>query len=196
MRCHCINLSYGSAQDRLFGQAFSGTPIFLAYIAPMLDRLLIMRHAKSSWSDGALRDHQRPLNDRGKTSATNIGAALHARGYAPQIIWSSDAVRTRETAMRLIRAIPGAQAVEYISGFYHASAENVIEICNSKPEPDGTLMLLGHNPGWTHLHHYLSGQWQDYPTGACGVFERLNDGHWLSPASWRLKEIIYPRDLE
>ncbi len=166
-----------------------------AYNLVMIDRLLLMRHAKSSWSDGSLTDHQRPLNERGQRAASDVGAALHARGFAPDLIWSSDATRTRETAMRLIRAIPGAQGVEYISGFYHASAEQVIQICEQKGEPDAPLMLLGHNPGWSELHTYFTDQWQDYPTGACSVMIRKSDGHWLSPKTWRLKDLILPRDL-
>lgn len=155
-----------------------------------------MRHAKSSWDNPAHSDHERPLNERGKRSATNMGAALHARGYAPDIIWSSDAVRTRETAMRLIRAIPGAQGVEYISGFYHASAQNVLEICHTRGQPAAPLMLLGHNPGWGDLHLHFTGQRHDYPTGACTVLNRQNDGHWLSPESWRFADLILPRELE
>jgi len=77
----------------------------------MLSRLLLMRHAKSSWSDGQLTDHERPLNNRGRRAAAEIGSTLHARGYAPDIIWSSDAKRTRETAMLLISAyVAGAQS--------------------------------------------------------------------------------------
>ena len=105
-----------------------------------------MRHAKSSWSDGSLSDHERPLNKRGKRAAEAVGHALTARGYPPDIIWSSDATRTRETAMRLIRAIPGAQTVNYNSDFYHASLETVLSVCGKQIEPDGKLMLLGHNP--------------------------------------------------
>jgi len=86
-----------------------------------------MRHAKSSWSDGQLTDHERPLNNRGRRAAAEIGSTLHARGYAPDIIWSSDAKRTRETAMLLIREIPGAQTVHYNSEFYHASVETVLK---------------------------------------------------------------------
>jgi len=69
----------------------------------MLSHLLLMRHAKSSWSDGNLSDHERPLNKRGDKAAIAVGQALVARGYPPDIIWSSDATRTRQTAMRLIR---------------------------------------------------------------------------------------------
>lgn len=167
-----------------------------AYIKHMTNRLLLMRHAKSSWSDGSLTDHQRPLNDRGQRAATAVGATLHARGYAPDLIWSSDATRTRETAMRLIRAIPGAQQIEYISGFYHASAQQVLDICEQLGEPDTPVMLLGHNPGWASLHEYFSGQPIDYPTGACTVLTRKNEGHWLSPATWKFTDFIRPRDLD
>lgn len=157
-----------------------------------------MRHAKSSWSDGSLSDHQRPLNKRGNKAAEAVGLALTARGYAPDVIWSSDAARTRETAMRLIRAIPGAQTVNYDSNFYHAGVETVLTICGKQIEPEGKLMLLGHNPGWAALHEYFTGQYHDYPTGACTVLTRnmQSECDWLDPASWRFVDLILPRDLE
>lgn len=164
----------------------------------MLSRLLLMRHAKSSWSDGQLTDHERPLNDRGRRAAKAIGSTLHARGYAPDIIWSSDAKRTRETAMLLIREIPGAQTVHYNPEFYHASVETVLKACGREIEPEAPLMLLGHNPGWSHLHHYFTGQSHPYPTGACTILTRKqNDvSDWLDPEAWRFTDLILPRELE
>jgi len=162
----------------------------------MLTHLLLMRHAKSSWADPDQSDHDRPLNTRGQKAATAVGAALTARGTAPDIIWSSDSRRTRETAMRLIRAIPGAQIVNYVPDFYHGSVEGVLRFCGEHPEPDGRLMLLGHNPGWAGLHQWFTGQIHDYPTGACTVLQRKADGDdWLSSESWRMIDLILPRDL-
>lgn len=163
----------------------------------MLSHLLLMRHAKSSWSDGSLSDHERPLNERGERAATAVANALIARKYAPDIIWCSDAVRTRQTATLIIRAIPGPQVVNYNSDFYHASAEQVLSICGKQIEPDGNLMLLGHNPGWAALHSYFTGQSHDYPTGACTVLKRSDntDGDWLDPASWRFIDLVLPREL-
>lgn len=157
-----------------------------------------MRHAKSSWSDGSLSDHQRPLNKRGENAAEAVGHALTARGYAPDTIWSSDSNRTRQTAMRLIRAIPGAQTVNYDSNFYHAGIQTVLTVCGKQIEPEGKLMLLGHNPGWAALHEYFTGQYHDYPTGACTVMTRnmQSDGDWLDPSSWRFVDLILPRELE
>lgn len=154
-----------------------------------------MRHAKSSWADGSITDHERPLNERGRNAAEAVGRVLHARNLSPDIIWSSDATRTRETAMRLIRAIPGAQGVEYVAGFYHASLEEILAICDQKGEPEVPLMLLGHNPGWGDLHAYFTGQDQAYPTGACTVLKRVDKGHWLSPRSWQLQDLILPREI-
>jgi len=157
-----------------------------------------MRHAKSSWSDGSLSDHQRPLNKRGEKAAEAVGHALTARDYGPDTIWSSDSKRTRQTAMRLIRAIPGAQTVNYDSNFYHAGVQTVLTVCGKQIEPEGKLMLLGHNPGWAALHEYFTGQPQDYPTGACTVMSRnmQSEGDWLDPSSWRFVDLILPRDLE
>lgn len=59
-----------------------------------------MRHAKSSWSHGG-RDHDRPLNDRGRRAAKAVGAVLRARKFMPDMIWSSDSARTRETVVQL-----------------------------------------------------------------------------------------------
>lgn len=163
--------------------------------------LCLMRHAKSSWKDGSLSDHQRPLNTRGREAAHLIGATLSAKGFAPDIIWSSDAKRTRETAMRLIRAIPGAQEVNYNPDFYHASPDQVINICDQNPFPDKNLMLLGHNPGWAGLFHYLSNIEHNFPTAACAVFkvktgvDIASQAHWLAPENWTFVELLLPREL-
>lgn len=164
----------------------------------MLIHLLIMRHAKSSWSDASLTDHQRPLNSRGRKAATAVGQTLTAKGYAPETIWSSDSKRTRETAMRLIRAIPGAQRVDYFSEMYHASAFEMLSIAKSEGEPENIerLMWLGHNPGWSTLHEHFAGQSHRFPTAACLILKRRSESDWLSPESWRPIDLILPRELE
>ena len=159
--------------------------------------LTLMRHAKSSWKDGTLTDHERPLNKRGQKAATRIGEVLTARGYAPDIIWSSDSKRTRETAMRLIRAIPGAQTINYNSDFYHASPDIVIKACESVEPPTQNLMLLGHNPGWSGLYYYMTQQEHDFSTAACAVFKATHplDDDWFTPEYWKLVDLLIPRDL-
>ena len=168
----------------------------------MLSHLLLMRHAKSSWANPDQSDHARPLNKRGRASADAVGRVLHSRGYSPDLIWASDSMRTKETAQRLVRIIPGAQMAVYEAGFYHASAEQVLNLCDQHGEPesgDGSavkLMLLGHNPGWSDLYEMFSGQSHAFPTASCAVFERKDEaGYWLSPNSWRVIDLLMARDL-
>lgn len=166
------------------------------YNKDMLKHLLFMRHAKSSWKKPELTDHQRPLNKRGRRSADVIGQVLHARGYAPDVIWASDSARTRETARRLVRVMPGPQMAAYEPGFYHASADEVLALCSAQGEPDcAALMLLGHNPGWEQLFEIFSGQPHAFPTAACAVFTRRGEGDWLAPESWRLADLLIAREL-
>lgn len=165
----------------------------------MLTHLLLMRHAKSSWDDPTQTDHERTLNARGEVAAPAVGKMLHARGYAPQLIWSSDSTRTRQTATLLIRAIPGAQSVIHSSGFYHASALTVLDIAADMGEPKNVerLMWLGHNPGWSELFAHFTGHEHNFPTGACAVLKRKirTENNWLDPESWKLIDMILPRDL-
>ena len=167
----------------------------------MLAQLLVTRHAKSSWSDPTLDDHERPLNARGRRACELLAGALHRRGFVPDIVWCSSAVRTRETADRLLSALPGApdvrHRVEVVPGFYHASAERVLGYLAGRSEPEGTLMLLGHNPGWQSLAEHFTGSVRRMPTGATLVLGRVARpaAVWEARA-WREVDWILPRELE
>jgi len=161
-----------------------------------LEHLILMRHAKSSWNNGGLTDHQRRLNKRGRKAAHAIGSVLRSRKLTPEHIWSSDSQRTRET---VAHAFPDTDiAPMWQNGFYHASANQVLYICGEQGEPDrGTLLLMGHNPGWEDLLFHFSGLSRRMPTGACAIFKRT-DAHvdWLERESWQLADLLYPRDFE
>ena len=161
-----------------------------------LQRLIFMRHAKSSWDDPLLDDHERPLNDRGRRDAPRIAEALHAKGWTPETICTSTAQRTLETAELLMRALPGPQTVIRVPDFYHASADTVLNWLCVQDEPNGTLLLLGHNPGWSSLVEVYGGGVQRMPTAACAVFARSDEGtHWWHPESWRLIDILRPKQF-
>ncbi len=169
----------------------------------MLSHLLFMRHAKSSWANGNVPDHARPLNPRGRDEADLTAQTLVAKGFAPDLIWASDARRTTETAERLIHIIPGAQTIIKAPEFYNASAAHVLAECARADEPEGRLMLLGHNPGWSELLGHFMGRPHAMPTACCAVFARNttadkdeSGGDWLSPVSWRLVDLLEPKDLK
>ncbi len=157
----------------------------------MIDHLILMRHAEAKWAQSGQPDHERPLSEIGQREADDAASTLIARGYAPDLIWASDAARTQETARRLIGIIPGVQTILKIPEFYHASAAQVLAKCAQAPEPDGKLMLLGHNPGWSDLAAHFTGFTPDFPTAACIVFLRQRKNRdWLAPSTWRLIDQI------
>jgi len=162
-----------------------------------IDTLLIMRHAKSSWNHEGLSDHERPLNKRGIRAARAIGGVLRAKGEIPGTIWSSDSQRTRETVDGLGFDLSGAD-VGYLPNFYHAPANKTLYVCEERGEPSqGPLMLVGHNPGWEDLFYHFAGMSRRIPTGACAIFKRTRaQKNWLNSESWRLAELLLPRDLE
>ena len=59
--------------------------------------LLLMRHAKSSWKDDTLSDHERPLKKRGRKDTKRIAKVIKENNLIPNVIISSPAVRTLET---------------------------------------------------------------------------------------------------
>src|SRR5262245_8755490 len=90
------------------------------YPCPMLT-LMLLRHAKSSWDDGSLRDFDRPLAPRGESAAPRMGAYMAEQGLAPQLILCSPAVRTRQTVDLVLPHLEGDPTVVYEDRFYLAA---------------------------------------------------------------------------
>lgn len=109
-------------------------------------RLILTRHAKSSWDDPARADHDRPLNARGRRAALELGEWLHSRGYEPDEVLCSSAARTRETWARVAAApLEVTPRISYLAALYHASADTMLEILRTAS--GDCVMMIGHNPG-------------------------------------------------
>jgi phosphohistidine phosphatase len=167
----------------------------------MTHRLLLLRHAKSDWGDASLADHDRPLAKRGRTAADRMGAHLRAGGPRPDLVLCSSARRTRETCERLGLA---DVATEVEDALYGASDDELLARLRTVPEPTGTVLLVGHNPGVQDLAVALAGPdlgeqaarpREKFPTGALAVFDV--DGAWrdLAPGRARLSAFVAPREL-
>ena len=143
-------------------------------------RLIITRHAKSSWSDPLLRDHDRPLSGRGKRSSELIGQWLSCNGHAPGHVMCSSARRTQDT-WRGISAIVGKpELVEILPELYHAGpGEMTRTALRARHSP---AMIIGHNPGIGGFAEWICAEPPDhpdfmrFPTGAtlvCDMDERV-----------------------
>ena len=127
--------------------------------------LLVLRHAKSSWADSALDDHERPLNARGEEDAPRIASFARDEGLVPELILSSDAVRAYRTAADMVDATGGRLLLD--PRLYHATAADIFAIVPTVvPDDAGALMIVGHNPGLEALIAQLTGEWESLPTAA------------------------------
>jgi len=126
--------------------------------------LYLARHAKSSWKHPELSDIERPLNKRGKRDAPYIGNILKEKGVNPDILLSSPAVRARKTAATIAEIIDYPNSKILIDeNIYESSSNELVNIIqgfddkyDSVMNKYDSVMMFGHNPGFTMLNNYLT----------------------------------------
>jgi phosphohistidine phosphatase len=130
-------------------------------------RLLVLRHAKSSWADSAADDWERGLTARGRRDATHVGELLRRLSLVPDIIISSDAVRAETTARLVADAAGYAGKVVLSSSLYHATPDKVIDVLRDVRDRSArAIMIVAHNPGLEDLIARLTGERVAMPTAA------------------------------
>jgi phosphohistidine phosphatase len=161
-------------------------------------RLILMRHCKSSWADLGQPDHDRPLNGRGRRSAAALGDWLRARGHLPDVALVSSSRRTQETFEGLKLDCP----LETSAALYHASAEMTLRLLEGVSNAAGTVLVIGHNPGFSEVAWRLARQavphprFGDYPTGATTVFRfAFDDWMEIGWGTGAAEDFVIPRAL-
>lgn len=159
--------------------------------------LLVLRHAKSSWDDPNLRDHDRPLNPRGVRDAPRMGRLLVEEDLVPDLVLSSTAVRAVATAELALGVMENAPKIETTRDLYHASPDTYLEVLAARADRAARPMVVGHNPGITALVTRLTGICEEMPTAALAAVE-LDIGSWdeiPSATGGRLVGFWRPKDL-
>lgn len=131
-----------------------------------MKRLLILRHAKSSWDAGPRDDWERPLSSRGERDAPRVGALLRERSLIPDLIITSDAVRAHTTARAVAEAAGYQGAIVVEPSLYHAKPDEVLAVLNGVSERVRAALIVGHNPGLEDLIEQLTGEPVDLPTAS------------------------------
>jgi phosphohistidine phosphatase len=161
-------------------------------------RLILTRHAKSAWDDPALDDHERPLNRRGQRAALELGDWLASRGYDPEEVLCSTALRTRQTWAGVLGAhLPVRAAERYLPELYHASPETMLEALRTATAQD--VMMIGHNPGIAEFAAMLPAQpvldpaFRKYPTAATLVLDfQIDDWSQVAPGQGSVLDFHVP----
>ena len=163
--------------------------------------LLLLRHAKSSWVDPTLADHDRPLASRGRRDAKRIAKHLAGLEFEPELVLCSSAVRTRET-LELVRPALGSSKVLFEDGLYGASSDELLARIRVVPDVVGSVMLIGHNPGLEQLALLLASSGDElrlletkFPTAALATLAVETTWSRLAPGDAILTAYIVPKQL-
>lgn len=130
--------------------------------------LFLFRHAKSSWSNTTLNDHDRPLKRRGLKAAPRMGAVLRDIGLRPDLVLCSTALRAQET-WKLARAeLPEGQLipVTHSADLYHCETAQFLQAVSNVAEPSACVLIVGHNPDLETFLTQLTGETHRLSTAA------------------------------
>jgi len=168
---------------------------------PPVKRLFILRHAKSSWDDPGLDDHERPLAPRGQRACKVMAEYLRTNAIEPELVLCSSSRRTRETLAGI--APTGKHVIE--SELYSASPGDLVDRLHRVPDKVGSVMLIGHNPSMQMLALRLARRDGDaavrealarkFPTGALATLTFECGWSELGPGSARLQAFLTPKEL-
>jgi phosphohistidine phosphatase len=160
-----------------------------------MPRLIVMRHAKSSWDDPTLDDFDRPLNGRGRKSATAMGDWLRDQGFLPDMVLCSSAMRTSETFERLRLQCPA----RFEQALYHSTAQTILSLIRTCTAQ--TLLVIWHNPGLGDFANRIVAapashpRFWDFPTCATLVADCPDDWATLTWGAATPEDFTIPRDL-
>lgn len=131
-----------------------------------MKELLVLRHAKSDHSNPGLRDHERPLNARGRKAAPRVGNLLVAADLRPDLLLCSTAVRAMETAALVAEAAELHMKTEFVDELYLASAHTILDTVTTRGGDAQRVLTVGHNPGMEDVLDLLGLGMLEMPTAA------------------------------
>ncbi|GAA4480288.1 histidine phosphatase family protein [Enteractinococcus fodinae] len=165
-------------------------------------RLIVLRHGKAAYPP--VPDHERPLAQRGNTEAPAAGRWLVEQGYYPDLIITSDAVRTRQTTTWVLNELGDKAPTPYLdSRLYMAPVTRVLSVINEVEEQVRTLMLVGHMPWVQELGMRLASTESNedavlnmaerYPTLGMMVFDVPGEWASLDGRDANMTHFVVPR---
>jgi phosphohistidine phosphatase len=164
-----------------------------------MKRIYLLRHAKSSWTQPDVPDHDRPLAGRGRRAAKAMAKHMRAQELVPELVLCSTARRARETLEGIEPAL-GRGRVRVEGELYGASAHELLARLRRLPDDVGSVLVIGHNPGLHELALELAGPAPElagkFPTAALASLA-FDGSVWgeLGPEATELVELTRPRDL-
>ncbi|MCB2206676.1 MAG: histidine phosphatase family protein [Bacteroidetes bacterium] len=161
--------------------------------------LYIVRHAKSSWSDRSLSDHERLLMRKGIVKTKKITDFLSKQIKCPDLLLSSTAVRAKKTADLVAKELDYPEdRIVTSKALYHADSEEIFDEIYGISNNINNLMIFGHNPGLTYfVNLFLRPTIENLPTSGVVSIEFITD-KWeeISEAKFHVNFVVFPKMLK
>ncbi len=156
--------------------------------------LLLMRHAKSDWSDSAQSDFDRPLNKRGRSDAPRMAVLLNSAGCLADFVLSSPANRARQTAELVMESGRIDGTLGFDERLYLADSSTLSQVVRSAADSCESGLVIAHNPGMEDWLTDLSGCGLRFPTAAMACVQ-LDIGRWsdIVDGCGQLQWFVTPR---
>lgn len=181
-------------------QSGSGPPSVLQDKIFTMKTIYFIRHAKSSWDDPALNDHDRPLNPRGRRDAPRMAARLADLGVQPDGILTSTARRARQTAEYFREALNvPVSRFRTNETLYHAWPDVIAARVRELPDEWNTVLLFGHNPGYTDLANRMDHQQFIDNVPTCGIVAgvaEIDEWNDFRLGATTRKAFLYPKQMK
>lgn len=161
--------------------------------------LYIVRHAKSSWDDPTLSDHDRPLNNNGIRKTKIIVEYLKRNKIKPELLKSSSAERAHSTAKIIAEAIDyPLEDIELQENLYHASSETIYDELFSISNSVNSVMIFGHNPTFTYfVNKFLDPKIDNLPTsGVVSISFDTNSWEKIAMVDYKVNFVVTPKLLK
>ncbi|MFY4788817.1 SixA phosphatase family protein [Aliarcobacter butzleri] len=163
-----------------------------------MKKLILIRHAKSDWSNPLSEDFLRPLNKRGEKNAPFMAKILEKKDIKPDLIISSPSIRTKQTLEYFIKQLNYKDEVRFEESIYEAPFENLLKVIKNISNNYKIILLVGHNPGlWDLVNFLLDKHFENIPT--CGIVEiDFNAKSWqdISKKNSNLVSFEYPKKYQ
>jgi phosphohistidine phosphatase len=161
--------------------------------------LYVVRHAKSSWEDMSLSDHDRPLLPIGEKKTKRIVNYLKGKGVLPDLFISSSATRAYETARIIAKGLgyPEEKIVKE-PNLYHASDDDILKELYGLDNDIDSVMIFGHNPTLTYfVNRYLDHTIFNLPTsGLAGIVFETDKWEKIGGAKNHIQFFVTPKMLK
>lgn len=163
-----------------------------------MKKLILIRHAKSSWDNPWQNDHDRPLAERGLRDAPEMAKRLKKKGIHPDIILSSTALRAIQTAQITAQELNfPEEKIEEEKSLFHASPHLILKCIQRQKDTAETIFVFGHNPGMNELIIELGVNLDNLPTSGQLGF-KLDSERWseLNQKNVQFWFIDYPKKAD